>query len=156
MSYITPMNFPTIPSNLLDSVDDIINRNLRIPFIGTNNKTFSIDEDAPHWDFKRYEVNSDLNDWLKNNIPFKLHAQYQIIKTDMPIHKDRTIFAYNYLISTGGSEVFTHIHDNNREIIETVCIPAFEWYRLNTLRFHSVIGVEPNNYRIAISLRQLT
>ena len=155
MKYITPVDFPVIPSNLLDSVDDIVNQYSRIPFVDVTKKTFSIDEDAVPWDFKRYELNPDLNNWLKSNIPFALHGQYQIIRTDMPIHKDRTIFAYNYLISAGGSNVVTNMHDDNRDIVESICMPEFKWYRLNTLRFHSVTGVEPNQPRIAISLRML-
>ena len=155
MSYITPVDFPIVPSNLLDSVDDILYRYEKLSFTDTSYKTFSFAEDAAAYDFSRKEVNSDLREWVKNNIPLKLVPQYQIIKTDIPMHKDRTIFAYNYFISTGGQNVLTNVFDKDRNLLQSVRIPKFEWYRLSTLYFHDVIGVEPNSYRIALSLRRL-
>jgi hypothetical protein len=155
MNYITPVDFPTVPSNLLDSVDDILYRYEKLSFTNTSRKTFSIAEDAPAYDFTRRDVNPDLVEWVKNNIPFKLAPQYQIITTDLPIHKDRTIFSYNYFISTGGANVLTNVFDDNYAVIQSVRIPELEWYRLSSLQFHSVTGVEPNQYRIALSLRMI-
>ena len=155
MNYITPVDFSTVPSNLLDSVDDILYRNKKIFFTGVSRKDFSIAEDVPAYDFTRREVNPDLHEWVKNNVPFKLIPQYQIITTDMPIHKDRTIFSYNYFISTGGANVLTNVFDDNYAIVQSVRIPELEWYRLSSLQFHSVTGVEPNQYRIALSLRMI-
>jgi len=155
MSYITPVDFPVVPSNLLDSIDDILYKNVDMPFLPSTRKDYSIADNVPAYDFTRKEINPDLYHWLKINIPFKLVAQYQIMTTDMPIHKDKTVLAYNYLISAGGANVLTNMFDETQTLVESICMPEFKWFRLNTLRFHNVIGVEPNSYRIALSLRRL-
>jgi hypothetical protein len=64
--YITYLSFPNIPEDLLESVEDILNKP-RCESIVTQDH------------FQTRLVNKNLEDWLEKNLPCKFMVRYQII-----------------------------------------------------------------------------
>lgn len=149
MNYINYVDFPPVPENLLLSPEEILALP-RIPSV--TNKDF----------FQLRPANDDLINWCWENItgvPFKFRAQYQIIGYGIPIHRDQALpngeprtLAFNYLLDCGGSNVATRIHDDDYTIVETEIIKPLRWHSIKVDMLHSVVGLVPGRFRIALSL----
>lgn len=77
---------------------------------------------------------------------------YQIVKKGISIHKDvgRKII-YNYLLDTGGPDVYTNFYNEDKETeLFSVKIPVRTWHKMDVSYYHNVIGIE--SPRIAISI----
>lgn len=75
---------------------------------------------------------------------------FQLITTDLPIHKDferRT--CYNYIFSSGG-DVNTVWYDDNLQQIESVIFPERVWHNIRVDTFHNVTNV--SGTRIALTV----
>ena len=142
--YIKYLDFPKIPEDLLESVEDILNKPRFISIVKADY-------------FQTRPINQNLQDWLTNHLAFEFDARYQLIYTGLPIHKDlaRTI-AYNYLLVSGGHDVKTIIYDNDKNILETYIIPLKTWHSINTDMYHGVDGILLNNVRVALSITPKT
>jgi hypothetical protein len=139
--YITYLNFPNIPDDLLESVEDILNKP-RCESIVTQDH------------FQTRLVNKNLEDWLEKNLPCKFMAQYQIIYHGLPIHKDmgNRKLAYNYLLAQGGSNVKTMIFDDSKKLLQSETLPLKTWHSIKTDMFHGVFGLYKDTPRISLSI----
>jgi hypothetical protein len=122
------LNLPSIPDDLIESVDSIISKT-SYTFYSKN--------------YILHSTSNELNDYLKTIFNFKFVSHYQIIKSEIPIHidiNDRTT-ACNYLLAAGGNNVVTTIYDSNHCIIQSEQIQIRKWHQLNTGKLHGVHGI---------------
>jgi hypothetical protein len=145
MKYIEYLNLPTIPENLIESVQDIINK---------PSKTSTLPTDYPF--FKTRYVNQDLEFWLQSHFEFKINPQYQLIYNGLPIHVDKgnRIIAYNYLLDAGGDNVKTAIYDEKYKPLQVETLELKRWHRINTGMLHGVHGIDSDKIRVSISVAQ--
>jgi hypothetical protein len=141
MNYIEYINFPSLPNELLDPIENIIN-STRINSI--------VKQDF----FQGRPVSNQLQDWLEKNLSFNFVAQYQIIYSGIPIHKDmgNRKLAYNYLLVLGGSNVKTVIFDDSKKILQSEILPLRTWHSIKTDMFHGVFGLQKDNPRVSLSV----
>ena len=139
--YITYLDFPNIPEELLESIEDIINKP-RYESVVTQNF------------FQTRLVNKNLEDWLEKNLPCKFMVRYQIIYPGLPIHKDmgNRKLAYNYLLSLGGNNVKTMIFDESKKLLQSETLPLKTWHSIKTDMYHGVFGIQSETPRIALSV----
>lgn len=109
--------------------------------------------DYPYYrQFKCY--NNTLYEKLQPLFDFNIRDRifYQIVKHGISTHKDtgRKII-YNYLLDTGGDNVYTNFYDENKTTeVFSVKIPSQTWHRLDVSYYHNVINIQKP--RIAISI----
>jgi hypothetical protein len=141
MNYIEYINFPSIPNELLDPVETIIN----------STRTNSI---VKQDFFQGRPINNKLQVWLEKNLSFKFTARYQIIYYGLPIHKDmgNRKLAYNYLLALGGSNVKTMIFDDTKKLLQSETLPLRTWHSIKTDMFHGVFGLQKDNPRVSLSV----
>ena len=139
--YITYLDFPNIPEDLLESVEDILNKP-RYESV--------VKQDY----FQTRLINKNLEDWLEKNLLFKFSVRYQIIYTGLPIHKDmgNRKLAYNYLLAQGGDNVKTIILDDSKKLLQSETLPLRTWHSIKTDMYHTVVGVKHNTPRVALSI----
>lgn len=144
MSYINYINLPTIPEDLLESVEDIINKP----------RTDSI---VKQDFFQARPISIELQDWLEKNLSFDFVVQYQIIYNGIPIHKDEgnRKLAYNYLLAQGGNNVNTVIFDDDRKLLQSEVLPLKSWHSIKTGMYHGIFGLQKNNPRVSLSVTPL-
>jgi hypothetical protein len=156
MNYIEYIDLPSVPEHLIEPLQDIINK---------PPKNFSFI--APEYPFfKTRNVSDDLEVWLQTIFKFDVWPQYQLVFDGVPIHIDPgpgpgepgsidpggRIFAYNYLLDTGGDNVKTAIYDKNNNLLQSEELELKRWHRINTGMPHAVHGINPDKIRIAISI----
>jgi hypothetical protein len=144
MNYIEYIDLPTVPEHLIEPLQDIINK---------SPKNFSYVSQEYQF-FKTRYVNDDLKLWLQPLFDFEIHPQYQLVYDGLPIHVDKgnRIYAYNYLLDTGGDNVETAIYDENHNLLQSKKLELKRWHRVNTFMPHTVHGIDPDKVRIAISI----
>ena len=147
--YIDYIDLPNIPEELLESYTDILNK----PSLPINNYSGN-PLPAIMKSIQRREVSNNLIEWLQTILEFPVRAQYLILSTNAPIHKDpkRRPQAYNYIINAGGDNVVTTIYSDNFVVLKSLVIPEKTWHYLDTGRFHSVRGISKDQYRIVLSI----
>ena len=141
MKYIKFLPLPNLPDDLLESVEDIINK-------PRSNSIVKQDY------FQARPISNELQDWLEKNLPFKFIAQYQIIYPGLTIHKDmgNRKLAYNYLLAQGGSNVKTMIFDDSKKLLQSETLPLRTWHSIKTDMFHGVFGLYKDTPRISLSI----
>jgi hypothetical protein len=144
MNYIEYLTLPPVPEYLIEPLQDIINK---------SPKNFS-HLSSEYAYFKTRHVNDDLKLWLQSIFDFEVWPQYQLIFDGLPIHIDKgnRIFAYNYLLNTGGDNVKTAVYDKNNILLQCETLELKRWHRINTGMPHTVHGIDPDKIRIAISI----
>jgi hypothetical protein len=147
--YIEYIDLPNIPEELLESYTDILNK----PSLLINNYSGN---SIPSFveSIQRKEVSNNLIEWLQTVLEFPVRAQYLILSTTAPIHKDPKSRpqAYNYIINAGGDNVVTTIYSDNFTALKALVIPEKTWHCLDTGRFHSIQGISKDQYRIVLSI----
>jgi hypothetical protein len=148
MKYIKYLNIPTVPEELLDSIDSIVNQN----------KENMIVRDFQHFQYKT--INPKLDKWVYSVFKMNCYAKYQVIYNGIPIHKDNPAFpgdrriAFNYLLETGGTNVVTTVYDEDKiTIMQSERIPVKTWHSLVVEKYHGVEGIEDiNKPRVALTV----
>jgi hypothetical protein len=145
MMYCETVDFiPHIPLELVDSLMDI----------ETYENVFPRPERVDV--YASYVVQQNLQDWAQAQFDYPIAARYQIIKQDLPVHTDVGITGgkYNYLLTTGGTNVKTRwwdSEDDPQTVLHEVVAQTHVWYNLNIDVPHDVVNVtEP---RISITIR---
>jgi hypothetical protein len=135
------INLPNIPEELVDPIETMID----------STRTNSVVEQDF---FQGRPINNKLQDWLEKNLSFNFVAQYQIIYSGIPIHKDmgNRKLAYNYLLATGGSKVKTVIFDDSKKLLQSEILPLKTWHSIKTDMYHGVFGLIKNTPRISLSI----
>jgi hypothetical protein len=141
MKYIKYLPLPNLPDDLLESVEDIINK-------PRSNSIVKQDY------FQARPISDELQNWLEKNLSFKFIAQYQIIYYGLPIHTDEgnRKIAYNYLLALGGSNVKTMIFDDTKKLLQSETLPLRTWHSIKTDMFHGVFGLQKDNPRVSLSV----
>ena len=124
------LNLPDIPEYLLDDIFKIeLQENLY------ELKTIY---------YKQFEISNELKDYLRSVFDFDFVAQYQVIRKDIPIHKDRSrIECINYLINNGGETSCLEIYDDVKTtLLFKEHVENFRWHRINVSKFHGVSGLD--------------
>lgn len=144
MKHISYLDLPSVPSDLIESIQSIINK--------PNKEASIIVNEYPY--FKTKPVKLDLHSWLQELFPFEITPQYQLIFNGLPIHIDKgnRIIAYNYILDTGGDNVKTVVYDHRYKPLQIEVIEANKWHSIRTSMLHGVHGIQSNNVRIAISI----
>ena len=145
--HINYLNLPNPPDNLLESIEQILQKPKRQFQSGM--ATGYIGQ------FRSVEIDEPLRDWLKTIFNFKFNVQYQIIQDDVLLHKDKRQYAFNYLLSTGGDNVKTSIYDDDKNLIESVTIQPKTWHSIETHYYHDVQNIENGKVRVALSVTPL-
>jgi hypothetical protein len=102
--------------------------------------------------YKIHLANDKLTETVKSIIPNPGKISVQLIQNSVPIHVDigRTE-AINYLISTGGDDVYTCFYQNNL-LVEKHKIEPFRWHWIDVSNPHTVINLTNDQPRIAITI----
>ena len=139
--YIKYLDFPNIPEDLLESIEDILNKP-RCESIVTQDY------------FQTRLINKNLEDWLEKNLPCEFMARYQIIYPGLTIHKDmgNRKLAYNYILRLGGDNVKTMIFNESKKLLQSEMLPLKTWHSIKTDMYHGVFGIHKDTPRISLSV----
>jgi hypothetical protein len=102
--------------------------------------------------YKIHLANDKLTETVKSIIPNPGKISVQLIQNSLPIHVDigRTE-AINYLISTGGDDVYTCFYQNNM-LVDRLVIQPFRWHWMKVSNPHTVINLKKDQPRISITI----
>ena len=120
--------------------------------------TFIKEGELKDLDFYRYDAPEELIVWIKQHYNFTKDLpnsffSIQGIKYNIPIHIDRNrIFALNYILYSGGDDVYTSWYDQNKNHLHSEFLKKNLWHKFNTGIYHGVHGLSPTEFRIAVSV----
>jgi len=145
--YIDFIDLPSVPEELLESYDVIVSK----PELRIGNYQGKI---VPTVSIQRRQVEIELVNWLQSKCQFPVFAQYLLLNSQSPIHRDPPSRpqAYNYIIHTGGTDVKTTVYNDDYSILKSIIIPERQWHCLDTGRLHSVQGIQKGLWRILLSI----
>jgi len=135
---------PNIPEELCKSEKDI--RKIKDEFADRRSQ---IDPNSKP-KYTLHTAPSEIKDFLLPYFGEQYEFAFQLITSDLPIHKDfgrRSCF--NYIFSSGG-DVNTNWYDDNLDQIETVVFPENTWHKIKVDAFHNVTNFKST--RIALSV----
>jgi len=143
-NYLVYLSIPSVPENLLEPVETIINKPPK------PHSNISSD----YYFFQTRLVSDQLLQWVRETFKANCYAQYQIVRKGIPIHRDvgRNV-AFNYLLDTGGHNVQTCIYNGAGELVFSECVPVKTWHRLKTDVLHNVCNIQTD--RVALSVQLL-
>jgi hypothetical protein len=102
-----------------------------------------------------FHVPSPVRDFVEPLFPNHYKILVQAIYRDLPIHCDNSrIAAYNFLIETGGDQVYTNFFDKPPiyNLTERHIIEKHKWHYINTETQHNVTGINREKMRISITV----
>lgn len=106
--------------------------------------------------YASYLVSKDLQEFIQSQFSYPVLARYQVIGAKLPVHCDIGVEEkYNYIIDTGGKEVFTRWWDsleNPETIIFESHTPAKIWHKMKVDVPHDITEIE--RPRISIQVKE--
>lgn len=101
------------------------------------------------------DFTEEILPWCRANICETMHWGFQIMRGDVPMHKDfGTETKLVYLIQSGGANVKTNFYaDDGVTVTHSYVIPTNQWHILKATSYHSVDGVEPGQIRFSLTGR---
>jgi len=144
LRFIQYINLPPIPTELID----------HLPKDDSQWRKKDIKGNMP-WYRWSDEYNREINAWCQRYISSDMYWAFQLMSADMPKHLDRgTTTKFNYVINTGGDDVWTRFWTNDQEsMLAEYQIEPFRWHIFKSDTYHSVEGVQPGQVRIAVTGR---
>ena len=144
--YIRYLNIPTVPNNMILQTAKEIEA-LKSPW--------AYKPDHPDRFLLRKNANKDLEEFLRPYFDFDItdKVYYQIVRSKSPKHIDfNRTSCYNYIINTGGHEVFTcWFNLKNEELLEhKEIIPAQVWHKINVAVPHDVQGMTQERFALTV------
>lgn len=137
--YIQYINLPQIPAEIIDTLP----KNLTC--------YDTVQYHNYHWTDSH---NQDLNLWAQKNISENIYFAFQMMTGDLARHKDiDTKTKFVYIIDTGGSNVVTRFWDDDFNLLDEYVIEPFRWHILKADTYHSVEGIELDQYRWSVTAR---
>lgn len=141
------VDIPAVPKELIKSLDQI--RTLpQVTLYESDGNTYEVD-----W-YRVYTCDSALTEWVKAHFPEEVDVvEYIVSDRAIVMHTDlgRSL-AYNYILDTGGENIFTEFYNDSRDqLIERVEYAVGQWYLLNVSVPHQVNG-EQSRPRVLISV----
>ena len=121
-------------------------------------KIKKLENDSPLKDYKYFQqykiTNPLLLHFIQQFFSFNVieRSFYQVIKNGIVRHVDVSrSTAYNFLINSGGTDVYTIWYDTNRiNEVYKIKIPVKTWHKLDVSICHGLEGI--TDTRIAISV----
>lgn len=139
----------TIPSDVMESIDAVKAKPFATGTVFDTVKRPVQDDIGPRLRVK--DVSYDLTEYLQTLFPFPIFCRYFFLKHGFPITKnDSSVYAINYVLQTGGSNVNTNFYDKPTSIIESVCIEPFKWHSINVSKLHLVDNIDKDSERITL------
>jgi len=114
-----------------------------------------IDKVGPGDMLECFDVPIPVKEFVMPFFPDHYKILVQVIYTDLPIHCDNTrIAAYNFILETGGDNVYTNFFDGppDHNITERLIIEKNRWHFINTKTQHNITGMEKGKHRISITV----
>lgn len=131
------LNLPKLPENMIKEVYKSLE--------GVNIYPYPLDE------YQSFAATQPLQEYTKSLFDFSHNTLVQIIKDNLGLHKDFCRKqAYNYILEPGGDNVLTCWYNEEKNLIESHCIDAHRWHKLNVDVFHNVENITKS--RIAITI----
>jgi hypothetical protein len=169
--YIKYMDeFPSIPDEILPTNQQIIDS----PYFGNHESVEKIRHPFSLKHYSARKVNRELKEWLLDTFKWEFAGGFNIFNANMQPHKDLRDYTYNYILDTGGEDIYTNVFSGevNREkvtewhkvrggdnieepeeliLLESVKIESHRWHYLRTDLNHSVTGTHTHP-RIILSV----
>lgn len=111
MNYMIDLSYPKIPNELLLPSEEIVS----MPEVGVRNKV-GLRTNGGKKLVSWRKVNTELKEWLLDNIDYPFSAYYHVHLGLLKSHTDYRRVAINYFIDLGGDDVYTEYYD--REAFE--------------------------------------
>jgi hypothetical protein len=141
--YYRYVNLPRLPDNILEHI------NFNFDQYSTGKASVNARTDKYSW---TDSFNKEINEWCQKNICDEIYFAFQIIRGDLPAHKDLgTKTKFCYLLSLGGDNVITSFYDDQKNILESVKFELHRWHILKVDSYHGVQGMEPGKTRFSIT-----
>ena len=135
-------DLPQIPSELLLSIDEI--------YALRDNSISSEHNNTRGYNYQKFPVNTELEEWLRPLFPYCDCFEYQMIKNGLRGHKDvARLTCYNYLVD-GSNATTTWYADDQETILHSEMIKDNQWHKIDVQVFHSVKGVTDIRYTITV------
>jgi hypothetical protein len=143
-NYIQYVNFPSIPDDILNSIELDVSKYLN----PTKGKTIANSNYRTSSNF-----NQKVNSWCQENVCKSVYWIFQWSLGDLVIHKDAgPKTRINYLITPGGNNVLTEFFaDDKTNKVASYCVEPHRWHILKADSYHHVVNVEPPAVRFSIS-----
>lgn len=147
--YITYINLPTIPNNLLAEISD--------EFIFSQKNNAFPENDSKYDTIKNVYRSitppKSLTQWCDENISKSIKWFVQVIGSDLPIHRDiGATIKLNYIFNQGSDNVETTFYkDDNTTILHSEVILPYRWHVLKVDTLHRAWNLKPGNKRLSIS-----
>lgn len=139
VEYVRYLNFPPLPEEILKDIN---------------------------WNFNEYKklqrgnyvwsdsFNQAINSWAQKNICPTMYFAFQIMDSDLAMHKDiGTKVKLNYILDPGGAAVATEFYNDNQKLVQSVVLEPHRWHIMKADTFHAVSGIEEGKIRFAITSR---
>jgi hypothetical protein len=134
------LNLPQIPKSIIESLP--ANRS-------QYDKKFVYGRGSYVWSDS---FNQDMNDWCQQNISKDVFFGFQIMTSNVPIHRDKgPSVKLVYLIDPGGESVSTKFYNDEYKLTKEYVIETNRWHLLQVNQLHSVNGIEPEKSRFSIA-----
>lgn len=135
------INLPTIPQSIVGQLPVSIDAYEK-----------KVEYDAYVW---TDSFNKEINAWCKQNICEEMYWGFQIIRGDLPQHKDvGTKIKFVYVLETGGDNVVTNFYKEDQQTItHSYIIQPNKWHILEADCYHDVQGVAHGRYRMSVTGR---
>lgn len=146
--YVTYLNLPKIPTYLLELISN--------DFLEVSTNNAFPKNDITYSEIKKIYASisppKDLNVWLCDNVSKNLKWFVQVIKKDLPLHKDiGTACKLNYVFELGGSGVETSFYDDDKKLVYSEVIVPHRWHILKVDTLHRAWNIENDKIRLSVS-----
>ena len=140
-SYIRYINLPKIPNEILNQIN--FDFSSYYDKVNAHNGNY-------RWSDSHNKI---INDWCQQNICKDMYWAFQIIRGELPIHKDKgTKTKFIYLLETGGERVVTEFYDEDKvTVLQSIIIDSHRWHILKADTFHGVRNIDPGKIRFSIT-----
>ena len=142
--YYQYVNLPKLPEDVLEK---------------TNRNWHEYEKKDSGWKDNIYtwsdSFNTEINQWCKENICSSIYWGFQIIRGDLPLHKDiGTKIKFVYLIDNGGPDVVTEWYDEDQNtLVDSVILEKHRWHILKVDSFHRIQGISSPMVRFSVTGR---
>ncbi len=164
ISYLNSV--PPLPDYLIESHNEIQHK-LTKHFYINDQGHYALDQSSKKLEFCFSEISSQIVSWAEENMPFKISpidSVYFVMYKDIEPHRDRpniqtvngitkrSDIGINYILNTGGTNVLTNLYDDQKNLIQQVCLEENRWLKIPIGTLHSVQNItEPPRIVIRIT-----
>jgi len=145
----TELLLPRIPQEITDFI--LAEGNKRDP------STYSVErapQDSYTDMYEWFALPPEFITWFRANISPNRYFGVQVIKKNLPIHRDYgSNVKFNYLVQAGNTGVETVFYNDDMVENEAIVLEEHKWYILSVQELHNIRGLIDGNYRLGITSR---